>query len=383
MRRKITAGLILRKDGRYQRNELIGDKRRTFTAKDPAKVWADIQKAQEEYEEQERQRIITRDSGPLFSVVSDEYQAIVEKMKEGTRRSYMPNIRRAREALGEYRMREIQPYMIAEFLRSPVFEGCSASTVSNQKTVINNIYQFWIDSPKWRGDCNPAVQTRMPRGLPRSKRPPPTEEQVQIVKDHYLVPDALLPVAYLCTGERRGEMLGIQLKDIDFKKRVIHIYKSVEHINNAPHMRDYTKTPAGIRKVPLLSMLAEALEPIRHLPPDTYIIGLDTKPITLKKYETMWQRFWRKYGVGEEVVHTKRVYRRGRSEVVKYSTWRVPVCGHQFRHEYVCMLAMAGVPEEIAIQLVGHANAKMIHEVYMALKPQMLEDARKRLDALL
>ena len=75
MRRKITAGLILRKDGRYQRNELIGDKRRTFTAKDPAKVWADIQKAQEEYEEQERQRIITRDSGPLFSVVSDEYQA--------------------------------------------------------------------------------------------------------------------------------------------------------------------------------------------------------------------------------------------------------------------------------------------------------------------
>ena len=152
MRRKITAGLILRKDGRYQRNELIGDKRRTFTAKDPAKVWADIQKAQEEYEEQERQRIITRDSGPLFSVVSDEYQAIVEKMKEGTRRSYMPNIRRAREALGEYRMREIQPYMIAEFLRSPVFEGCSASTVSNQKTVINNIYQFWIDSPKWRGD---------------------------------------------------------------------------------------------------------------------------------------------------------------------------------------------------------------------------------------
>ena len=37
MRRKITAGLILRKDGRYQRNELIGDKRRTFTAKDPAR----------------------------------------------------------------------------------------------------------------------------------------------------------------------------------------------------------------------------------------------------------------------------------------------------------------------------------------------------------
>ena len=44
---------------------------------------------------------------------------------------------------------------------------------------------------------------------------------------------------------------------------------------------------------------------------------------------------------------------------------------------------MAGVPEEIAIQLVGHANAKMIHEVYLALKPQMIEEARKKLEVIL
>ena len=67
----------------------------------------------------------------------------------------------------------------------------------------------------------------------------------------------------------------------------------------------------------------------------------------------------------------------------RHTDWKVPVCGHQFRHEYVCMLAMAGVPEEIAIQLVGHANAKMIHEVYLALKPQMIEEARKKLEVIL
>ena len=47
------------------------------------------------------------------------------------------------------------------------------------------------------------------------------------------------------------------------------------------------------------------------------------------------------------------------------------------------MLAMAGVAEEIAIQLVGHANAKMIHEVYLSIKPQMMEDARKKLESVL
>jgi hypothetical protein len=47
------------------------------------------------------------------------------------------------------------------------------------------------------------------------------------------------------------------------------------------------------------------------------------------------------------------------------------------------MLAEANIPEAVAIQLVGHANAKMIHEVYMSLKPQMVQDAAMRLDNLM
>ncbi len=47
------------------------------------------------------------------------------------------------------------------------------------------------------------------------------------------------------------------------------------------------------------------------------------------------------------------------------------------------MLAEASIPEEIAILIVGHANARMIHEVYMSLKPQMIDDTRDKLDALL
>lgn len=46
------------------------------------------------------------------------------------------------------------------------------------------------------------------------------------------------------------------------------------------------------------------------------------------------------------------------------------------------MLAEAEVPEAIAIQIVGHANAK-IHEVYLSLKPKMIERPRSKLDALI
>lgn len=383
MKKNSADGLIMRKDGRYQRKELIGEKWKTFSGRTPADVWAKIDAAKDEQAERERQQAETRNARELFAVVAAEYKAIVDGMKDGTKRSYLPAIRRAVDAFGEYRMREIQPYMIAEFLRGDEMAGRAATTVSNQKTVINNIYQYWIDSPKYRGDCNPAVQTKMPRGLPKRKRKPPTEAEVQTVKDHYLDPDALLPVAYLCTGERRGEMCAIQLKDVDFEKNVIRIYKSVTHRGNVPELHDYTKTPAGIREVPLLSMLREALQPVRKLPPETYIIGLGKKPITRKGYDVLWVRFWKKYGMAEAVPKTKQAHRRGRVETVKYTVWKVPVCGHQFRHEYVCMLAMGGVPEEIAIQLVGHANAKMIHEVYLSIKPQMLEDARQKLEGVL
>lgn len=383
MKRNLTDGLMLRKDGRYQRKEQIGDSWKTFTARTPAEVWQKIEDAKAEQEEKERKEEATANAGPLFSEIAEEYKRIVAGMKSGTQKSYMPAIKRACDTFGEYRMKEIEPYMIAEFLRGPEMAGRAATTVSNQKTVINNIYQYWIDSPKWRGDVNPAAQTKMPRGLSKGKRQPPTNEQVTVVKEHYLDPDALPAVAYLCTGERKGEMCAIQLRDIDFKRNIIHITKTVEHKGNAAVIRDYGKTPAAIREVPLLSMLKEALKPVRKMPKDTYIIGLDTKPVSKSRYDRMWQKFWRKYGIAEAVPRTKKVERRGRVDTIAYTDWKVPVCGHQFRHEYVCMLAMAEVPEEIAIQLVGHANAKMIHEVYLALKPKMIEDARLKLETIL
>lgn len=385
MRRKkdLTQGLTQRPNGSWQIAVYIGGQRRFFTAKDPAAVRQKAQAAQEAYDLAQQEQAAARALGPLFRDVAAQYRASLDQAKPGTLRSYLPCLRRIVEEFGDYRMREIEPWMIAQFLRSAPLNTMAATTVCNHKTVINNIFQFWIDSPTGRGNLNPARETKVPRGLPRGKRPPPTDSEVAIVKAHADDPDALLPVAYLCTGERRGELCAIQLGDIDFKAKIIHITKSVAYRGNQPYLRDHTKTPAGIRSVPLLALLEQALQPYRHLPKSTYLVGLGSQPVTATKYRCMWSRFWRKYGVAVPVPRTKQVTKHGRQVTQKYTEWRIPVCGHQFRHEYVCMLAMAGIPEEIAIQLVGHANARMIHEIYLSLKPQMLSDARKKLDSFL
>lgn len=46
----------------------------------------------------------------------------------------------------------------------------------------------------------------------------------------------------------------------------------MEHIGDKPHITT-TKTPAGVRTIPLLKMLEEALETYKSLPSDTYILG--------------------------------------------------------------------------------------------------------------
>ena len=144
MKKDLTVGLFHRKDGRYQRKEMIGGVWKTFSAKTPAEVWQKIEDAKEEQEEKEQQEKAKASAGPLFETVANEYEIIVSGMKEGTKRSYLPAIKRAKTEFGEYRMREIEPYMIAEFLRGPEMAGRAATTVSNQKTVINNIFQYGV-----------------------------------------------------------------------------------------------------------------------------------------------------------------------------------------------------------------------------------------------
>lgn len=375
-RKKLTDGLHQKKNGTWERSEVIDGERRWFSSKDPAEVWRKRNEAMGESEAKKEEE----DSGPLFETVADAYRAHVDKMKYGTQKAYNPAIERAVSWFAGKRMREIEPYMIAQFLKS--LSTMAHTTVSNQKTVVNAIFQTWIDSPEWRGDSNPAELTKMPRGLKKGKRKPPTDAQVEVVKKHYLDADALAAVVFLCTGERRGEACAIQLKDIDFKGSTIKISGAIEHINNKAHDTE-TKTEAGVREIPLLSMLREALEPMRFMPADTYILSGTDKPLTASQYTKRWAAFWRKHGMAHPVQRTSKCKRSGAIKEVTQTYWTADVCAHQFRHEYVCMLCMAGVAEEIAIQLVGHANARMIHEVYLSLKPEMVESAGKKLDELL
>lgn len=371
-----TEGLRQKENGVWERAETIDGKRKFFSSRDPVEVW----KKRAEYIAAGEERELVAELGPLFDEVADVYEEKVRGMKAGTQKSYLPAIVRARNEFGGLRMEEIEPHMIGTFLKR--LGSMAQTTVSNQKAVVNAIFQTWVESPEWKGTRNTAELVKMPRGLKKGKRQPPTEDQVKIVKASVHDPDALPALLYLCTGERRGEGLAIRLQDIDFDKKLIDVSRSVEHIGNKPHITT-TKTESGVRTIPLLHMLEEALEPLKTLPAGTYVIGGGKEPVTASAYRRLWERFWRKHNLATPIERIKKRTKNGKVEEVKYTDWKVEICAHQFRHEYVCMLCEADVPEEITILLVGHANAKMIHEVYLSLKPSMIQSTAEKLNRYL
>ena len=54
--------------------------------------------------------------------------------------------------------------------------------------------------------------------------------------------------------------------------------------------------------------------------------------------------------------------------------------GHIFRHNYATMLYYSGISEIKAVELMGHADGKMIREIYAHLQEER-ENTVDRLDA--
>ena len=71
--------------------------------------------------------------------------------------------------------------------------------------------------------------------------------------------------AYLIfyTGCRRGEAEGLRYEDIDRERKRIHIRRSVYNVSTTPMIKE-PKTEAGIRSVPLLDALADALDALER-----------------------------------------------------------------------------------------------------------------------
>lgn len=266
-------------------------------------------------------------------------------------KSYKPAVERAKAEFGDMMISDIHPKNITLFLRRLSKDGMALRTLANQRSVINMAFNHAVLENYI--EVNPCTAVQLPKASKKATRTAASTTDEEIVKATYDV--WLFPYIALMTGMRKGEILALQWKDIDFDENLISVTKSVYHEGDRPYIKE-PKTKAGCRSVPLLRPLKDVLINIKQDSPETYIISDDgIKPLTNRRFITLMKHY--KEETGAECT------------------------AHQLRHSFATIAFECGVPIKSVQEILGHKQLSTTMDIYTDFRAKSMTEAADILNA--
>lgn len=291
------------------------------------------------------------ESGRTFQEVAEEWWKDAEpSLAYQTVKVYKPALRRAMDEFGEDSIRDIRPRDLNAFLQRMAKEGFALRTVMNQRTVLNQIFTHAI----LEGDIemNPCTSIQTPKNLKKTKRSAATPREEQLVIDNREL--WMFPYIALMTGMRKGEILALQWKDIDFENDLIYVTKSVAHKGDRPFITK-PKTEAGERIVPLLDDLkAFLLEQPNRIPDDYIISDTGDTPLTNRRYLTLSKHYKEQTGV--------------------------ECTAHQLRHSFATNAFENDVDPKSLQMIIGHRQISTTLDIYTDFREKSVKNVAKILN---
>lgn len=290
--------------------------------------------------------------GRTFNEMADEWWAEAKvNLAYQSIKSYKPALERAKKQFGEKIISTILPKEISIFLNKMAKGGMALRTVSNQRCVINMVFNHAVLENYI--DVNPCTAVQLPKASKKATRTAASTADEETVKKTYDV--WLFPYIALMTGMRKGEILALQWQDIDFDRNLINVIKSVYHEGDRPYIKE-PKTKAGCRIVPLLQPLKNVLLGITPRTPDHYIISDDgTKPLTNRRFLTLMTHYKEETGV--------------------------ECTAHQLRHSFATIAFECGVPVKSVQEILGHKQLSTTMDIYTDFRDKSMTEAADILNA--
>lgn len=287
-----------------------------------------------------------RSESRAFRDVANEWWAEAKRqLATQSLKPYKPALGRAIDEFGDCRLADITPKDILRYLNRLSDIGFAQKTVATHRIVVNRILEYAVVN----GDIqmNPCNAVKLPKGLVKGKRSAALKSDEQIILETADV--WLFPFIALLTGMRRGEILALQWKDIDFDRDRISVTKSIQYEGDIPSVKE-PKTKAGVRVVPLLPKLKEALL-TRRGKPSEYIISDDDGKTPLRN-----MRFTR----------LMKAYRKETG---------VTASAHQLRHSFATIAFEADVPLKSLQEILGHKQLSTTMDIYTEFREDSLRSA--------
>ena len=327
----------VRPDGLHETIRKINGKRVAFRGKTDSEVDRKILEYQ-----QEKARI------PLFQDVAQDWMDVhLPTLTPNTARGYQSQARKLIEYFGSFEIDDITPPVVQAYLSSHRTQ--SKKTITNRLLALNLIFNFAI--VKGYIKINPCTAVRITTGRPTKHRDAPTEEETQIIKAYASDPDGLMPALILCTGCRKGEAMGLLDTDIDHKKKLLSISRSVYFQDGTPKTKP-PKSDAGTRVTPLPDFLLELLPKTKKGKP--IFPGEDGKFMKACQYEKLWDRWREKTGLS--------------------------LTAHQIRHGYATILFENDIPAKDAQTFLGHAQLSTTMDIYTHIRKAHREAVSQKIN---
>jgi integrase len=273
--------------------------------------------------------------------------------------------------LGSRQLIQLSVPIVQSFLNQKIKEGHSIRKVQIIRTALSaaltraqreelvgrNVARL-VELPEWqRQEIYPwsAVEAK---------------QFLDAARDHVLQPAFLLLILY---GLRRGEVLGLRWRDVDFEKGEVRIRQQLQRVGRELAVGPL-KTKASQRKLPLLGLVRQAL--MVHQKRQRIISHAAS---TARKGTA----------TTEELVFTTRIgspieprnFVRSFWSICEASEIRV-IKLHHLRHTTATLLKNLGVPARDAQLILGHSNITTTQELYQHDDLTVRRDALRRVERL-
>ncbi len=268
--------------------------------------------------------------------------------------------KRTYEAIGHIRLDKLTTREIQKFINSLAKDGTNENTgkALSRKTMvhylsfISTIIDYAIKMDMLSD--NPCRRVTIPKGSKKERKILTLEETEKFFKLLQLAPLKYRAFFTLdiYSGMRRGEMLGLEWKDIDFETGVIHVQRTSNYTKEKGIYTDTTKTESSVRfiKVPM-----EIISIIK-----LYKVEQD---IEIEKMGRKWN-------------YTDRLFVKLDGSPMNPQTpygWLKEFCEkndfpcygiHQFRHLHTSLLIGAGIDPTTVSGILGHSQVSTTLNLY-------------------
>ena len=327
-------------------------------------------------------------------------------VKKRTYNTYAHYIDVANDIIGDIPLINITPSDIRNVYN--FYSQKSQSSIDKMVTLMHSMFESAFHDGYTR--CNPCDEAEKPKGTSGTHRALTPEEDELILAVEHPLRCAVLFMRY--AGLRRGEVLALTYNDIDMKNNIIHITKAISFDGNKP-ISGLPKSDAGLRDVPLFMRLKTQINGKKG-----YVIGKGMS-------QTSFKRAWESYINAVELYMNgcqKRWYGRRKQDKqanpekyqriislekkaqifqangkdkkyleikeqidnLRLDGWKsFTVRPHDLRHSFVSMLCDANVEKDLACEWVGHADERMISQIYDHVSEYRKKKATTDVEALL